>query len=333
MAQDGPLPDLVSVPGNPAPPDAVVEWITLGDTRLRTVRWILPAHDARGTVVLLQGRTEFVEKYLEVVGDLLARGFSVVTFDWRGQGLSSRALPDRLKGHVGDFSEFDADLHAVMERVVREHGTKPYYALAHSMGGNVLLRYLHDFPHEFERAVLTAPMLAIKTAPYPGWFAKGVASSFTASGGRTSFVFGGAKIDPMAQVFATNGVTTDEPRFDRMMSYLKAEPRLALGSPTFGWLEAAYRSMLLVASEEFAHGIETPVLLIGAAHDQIVFPGADLLLIRRIKRGMYVMLKAEHEILMERDEIRFAFWACFDPFVGITNAAYRTAPKASSSAA
>lgn len=333
MAHDGPYPDLVTVPGYPAPPGAVVEWLALGETRLRTSRWILPAHEARGTVVLVQGRTEFIEKYFEVVGELLARGFSVVTFDWRGQGLSTRPLPDARKGHVGDFSEFDADLAAVMERIVRVHGTKPYYALGHSMGGNILLRYLHDFPHEFERAVLTAPMLAVRTAPYPNWFAKGVASSFTASGGRASYVFGGAKQNPLEQVFATNGVTTDEARFNRMMAYLKAEPRLVLGAPTFGWLEAAYRSMHLVASEEFAHGIETPVLLIGAAHDQLVFPGADLTLIRRIKRGMYVMLKAEHEIMMERDEIRYAFWACFDPFVGITSAAYRTAPKASSTAA
>mgnify|MGYP001378747741 CR=1 FL=1 len=95
----------------------------------------------------------------------------------------------------------------------------------------------------------------------------------------------------------------------------KAEPKLAIGQPTFGWVEAAFRSMELVASEEFAQGIETPVLLIGAAHDKLVHPGADLVLITRIKRGMYVLLKCEHEIMMERDEIRRGFWACFDPFV------------------
>ncbi len=327
MAPEGPPPDLVTVPGNPAPPGAIVEWLTLGDgVKLRTARWMLPARDTHGTVVLIGGRTEFIEKYFEVVGELLARGLSVITFDWRGQGLSSRALPEHTKGHVRDFSEFDGDLAAVMNRVVLEHGKKPYIALAHSMGGNVLLRYLHDFPHEFECAVLTAPMLAVKTAPYPPWFARAMATVSTAAGQESAFVFGGAKQDPMAQVFETNGVTTDKGRFDRFMACLKAEPRLALGAPTFGWLEAAYRSMELVASEEFAHGIETPVLLIGAAHDQLVHPGADMTLIKRIKRGMYVMLKAEHEIMMERDDIRAAFWACFDPFVrGLTPVAQHAA--------
>lgn len=333
MAQAGPLTDLVTVPGNPAPPGAVVEWLTAGDgICLRTARWILAPHESRGTVLLIQGRTEFIEKYFEVVGELLSRGLSVVTFDWRGQGLSSRKLPDPLKGHVRDFSEFDSDLVMVMDRVVREHGAKPYYALAHSMGGNVLLRYLHDFPHEFERAVLTAPMLAVRTAPYPAWFARGVAATWTACGGHGAMVFGGEKQNPHDQLFPTNGCTSDEARFNRMMACLKAEPRLGLGAATFGWLEAAYRSMHLVASEEFAHAIETPVLLIGAALDQLVFPGADLLLVRRIKNGMYVMLKAEHEIMMERDEIRRVFWACFDAFVGVATG-YRASARAASTAA
>jgi lysophospholipase len=334
VARLGPQADLVAVPGYPAPPGAVAEWLTLADgVNLRTARWILPASEAHGTVVLIQGRTEFIEKYFEVVGELLARGLSVITFDWRGQGLSTRAFPETLKGHVADFSEFDADLAAVMSKIVHEHGTKPYHALAHSMGGNVLLRYLHDNPHEFERAVLTAPMLAIKTAPYPEWVARSLAVGSAMAGGRNAFVFGGAAQSPLELTFETNGVTSDVRRFERFMSCLKAEPKLALGAPTFGWLEAAFRSMHLVASEDFAQAIETPVLLIGAAHDQIVVPGADLMLIKRIKRGMYVMLKAEHEIMMESDEIRRAFWACFDPFVGLTNSAYRTAPKASSTAA
>lgn len=332
MALEGPspdslpglVPDLVSVPGFPAPPGAVVEWLTLdGGIRLRTARWILPDAEAHGTVLLAQGRTEFIEKYYEVIAELLQRGLSVVTFDWRGQGLSSRQLADPLKGHVNDFSEFDADIDCVVKKVLQEHGTKPYFALAHSMGGNITLRYLRDYPHEFERAVLTAPMLAVKTAPFPQGFARAMATGFTFAGGKEAYVIGGSSQDPFTQGFEGNTVTSDRARYDRAMSLLKQDRRLALGAPTFGWLEAAFRSMHLVASEEFAAGIETPLLLMGAAQDQIVLPGADFTLVRRIKRGMYVMLKAEHEILMERQEIRRTFWACFDQFLGLPARAQR----------
>ncbi|MBI1212792.1 MAG: alpha/beta fold hydrolase [Alphaproteobacteria bacterium] len=316
MSAGAPARDLVLSPGNPAPPGGVVEWLTEGDrVRLRTVRWILPPHEVRGTVVLVQGRSEFIEKYFEVVRELLDRKFSVVTFDWRGQGLSSRQLQDKHKGHVGDFSEFDCDLHVVVERIVHQYAVKPYFGLAHSMGGNVMLRYLHDNPHEFERAVLTAPMLAVKTAPFPLWFARAIATLWTATGNKGAYVFGGAQQDPMVQAFETNVVTSDKTRFERMMQSLTADPDLALGAPTFGWLEAAFRSMDLVKTEEFAAAIETPVLLIGAAYDKLVDLGADIRLIRRLKRGMYVLLKSEHEIMMERDDIRTAFWNCFDAFV------------------
>src|SRR4051794_4241814 len=101
MSASGPaIADLHSSPANPAPPGGVVEWLAeASGVKIRTARWILPARDARGTVVLAQGRTEFIEKYHEVIRELIARKFSVVTFDWRGQGLSSRALEDKRKGH------------------------------------------------------------------------------------------------------------------------------------------------------------------------------------------------------------------------------------------
>ena len=52
------------------------------------------------------------------MGELIARGYSVATVDWRGQGLSDRLLADPRKGHVDDFASFDADLDAFMAEVV-----------------------------------------------------------------------------------------------------------------------------------------------------------------------------------------------------------------------
>ena len=84
---------------------------------IRFARWH-PPPGRKGTVCLFQGRAEFIEKYFETVRDLRARGFAVATLDWRGQGLSERALSDPFKGHVGDFSEYDTDLEAFMRDVV-----------------------------------------------------------------------------------------------------------------------------------------------------------------------------------------------------------------------
>ena len=87
--------------------------------RLRAARFASdPAGPFRGVCVLLNGQTEFIEKYFEVIDELCARGYAVATMDWRGQGGSTRPLPDPLKGHVGDYSEHDADLAALMEQLV-----------------------------------------------------------------------------------------------------------------------------------------------------------------------------------------------------------------------
>ncbi len=107
---------------------------------MRFARWEATRGPARGTVCLFQGRGEFIEKYFEVVADLRRRGFAVATMDWRGQGGSERLLSNPRKGHVRSFADFDQDLAAFMKEIVLPDCPPPYIAMAHSMGGHILLR-------------------------------------------------------------------------------------------------------------------------------------------------------------------------------------------------
>src|ERR1700693_4686345 len=102
--------DLVSIPANPVPEGATVGTLKTPDgVSLRFARWEPPA-GRKGTLCVLQGRAEFIEKYFEVVNDARDRGFAVATLDWRGQGLSQRGPSDHRKGHVRNFSDYDLDL-------------------------------------------------------------------------------------------------------------------------------------------------------------------------------------------------------------------------------
>ena len=47
--------------------------------------------------MVVNGRTEYAEKYAELFYDLKDLGFSLYIYDHRGQGLSSRLLADRGK--------------------------------------------------------------------------------------------------------------------------------------------------------------------------------------------------------------------------------------------
>src|SRR5215510_1800334 len=109
---------LVSIPANPVPDGAVTGTLKTPDgVSLRAARWA-PPPGRKGTVCLFQGRAEFIEKYFETVRELHARGFAVATMDWRGQGLSDRALSDRRKGHIKSFAQYDTDLSTFMKQVV-----------------------------------------------------------------------------------------------------------------------------------------------------------------------------------------------------------------------
>src|SRR6202008_961208 len=102
---------LVSIPANPVPENVVTGMLKTPDgLSLRFARWA-PPPGRKGTVCLFQGRAEVIEKYFETIRALRARGFAVATLDWRGQGLSQRALRNSRKGYVRSFSEYDLDLH------------------------------------------------------------------------------------------------------------------------------------------------------------------------------------------------------------------------------
>ena len=302
-----------------APDDIQTRYIFGRDGKALRIATVYAAPDVRprGTCVLLHGQTEFIEKYAEIISELTARGFTVATMDWRGQGGSVRTLANPLKAHIGDFAQYDSDLHVFLEQVIPSLTDAPPIALAHSMGAHILLRALHSHPRAFAAAVLTAPMLRALTRGYPPRLARLMCALENVTGRGSSWVWGMAARDPFKITFATQLVTSDRARFERAQSFLREHPTLRLGGPTWGWLEAAYRSMRTVMAPGYAEAITTPVLMLGAGRDRIVDVEAEREFAARLSRGRYVeFADAEHEIMMENDSIRARFWQEFDSFIG-----------------
>jgi lysophospholipase len=290
---------------------------TPGGARLRTAIFDAPQDSpARRVCVLLHGQTEFIEKYAEVIGELQARGYTVATFDWRGQGASSRPLDNPLKAHVHDFREYDEDLAAFLDQVIRPMNAAAPIALAHSMGAHNLIRTLHDKPRAFSGAVLSAPMIAISTRGQPRFVASAATAVMNAMGRSQSWVLGMEGRDPLKMKFADNIVTSDRARWQRAQDVLTKHPEIRLSGPTWGWLKAAAASMKRIIAPGYPEAIETPVLVCGAGRDRICLTAATHAFAKRLPHGTYMEFEdAEHEILMENDSIRSRFWKAFDGFV------------------
>jgi lysophospholipase len=312
---------LVALPRNPVPSGAVVGAFAGYDgAPLRFARWQATRGPARGTICLFTGRGEFIEKYFEVVADLRRRGFAVAAMDWRGQGLSWRALPNRRKGHIADFAEYDRDLLRFMKDIVLPDCPPPFIGLGHSMGGNILLRAAARPGCWFDRLVLTTPMIAFadEKVGYPQPLARAYAEIASVLGFATAYVHGGSDTCEEMGDFRDNPLTSDFERWSRNKAVLEAAPALGLGSPTVGWLRAAYRSCRLVTSAGYAQGVEVPVLMFAAGRDRIVSTRAVEEFGVGLKLGTPLLIPgARHEILQETDPLRQRFWAAFDAYLGV----------------
>ncbi|MDA8869984.1 alpha/beta hydrolase [Rhizobiaceae bacterium] len=297
------------------PPGARSVWVSTPDgMRLRVVRWNPAVAPCLGTVMLLQGRNEMVEKYAEVVTDLLARGFGVVTFDWRGQGLSSRTLRDPLKGHVEHFDQYLTDLDTVLTDVMLPDCRPPYHVLAHSMGGLIALRAAPALGNRIERMVLAAPMLALADLPVSQPLLQRVFGLLSFSGLGQSMV--GRPRLRTASDFPGNKLTHDRTRFERAIALGEAHPELRLGPPTVAWVFASCRAMQNVRRTGYSSAVTVPTLMIAAGGDKVVETGVIESYAQRMRAGGSVTIDGSaHEMMMERDLYRNQFWAAFDAFV------------------
>ena len=313
--------ELVALARNPVPSGAIVGYFRGYDgAPMRFARWQPTRPPNRGTVCCFTGRSEYIERYFETIADLRRRGFTVAIMDWRGQGGSHRALSNRRKGHIVDYDEYDRDLACFMEQVVLPNCPGPYVALAHSMGGHILLREAGHAESWFERIVVSAPMLEFHPSRVgvPGSVARFYACAGTMLRFGSAYVRGGGDEFEEGTVFEGNAMTSDVERFERNLALAKAAPHLSIGAATISWLHASYRSMAMLNNPAYPARVKVPALLFVAGADTVVLPRAIEDFAARLKVGQGVVLAtSRHEILQETDDIRARFWAAFDAYLGV----------------
>lgn len=305
---------LLETAGNPIPAGAEVMAVRTRDgATLRVAAWPPPGPADRGTILILPGRAEFIEKYLEIVGELRARGFRVVAFDWRGQGGSDRALPDRGRGHVRHFEDFRLDVEAVTQACIP--ASRPVFALAHSMGGCIALIGASQGWLDVDRLVALGPMVSLSLIRHHR-LARALARILAGMGLSTRFVPGGSGRSISTLPFEGNRLCGDRGRYERNALVATALGSGAIGAPTIGWLVAAYRAMDLLAAPGAAASIGMPVLVVAGGDDPICSTPAIERFARDLPRGTLLTVPgSRHEILMETDALRATFWEAFDAFV------------------
>ncbi len=296
-------------------------WHTFKNPQGRKLRFgsvYPPGRIATSVVVVLPGLSEYCEKYFELAHNLTAANHAMWIMDWQGQGKSDRHLNNPHKRHSVGFEEDVADLHYFIKEYVKHSavhpdvGRIPLVMLGHSMGANIGLRFLHEYPDIFECAAFTAPMLgiyALRFFPPPldhlitGLFSEAVDQAYA---------FGGGDWKSELRPTGDNRFSSDPLRREIHNAWCLHDPELQVGGVTFGWLYRAVESCEVLRIKKTLKEIKTPCLMAVPGHEVFVKN-------RSVRRAAKIMPNAQllelpgsaHEILMEADGVRDVFLNAF----------------------
>lgn len=278
------------------PEGGAAHWITTSDNvRLRMGHW--PLAKAKGTVLIFPGRTEFVEKYGQIATGLATHGLASAAIDWRGQGLAQRLLDNPLVGHVEHFSDYQKDVAAMMRTARDLDLPRPYFLLAHSMGGAIGLRAVIE-GLAVRAVAFSGPMWGIRIAPHlkpAAW----LLSHAMPRVGRGHSLPPGTRLEHhvLTDGFEGNLLTRDPSQFEIMQEQLIAHPELSLGGPSFVWLREA------LLETRHLMGRPSPnlpcVTFLGSNERIVDLPAIHSRMSAWNGGHLEIVPEGEHEVLME----------------------------------
>jgi lysophospholipase len=304
---------LRSTPENPAPADYTAGHFTgHRGTKLRYALFRSPVSPARGTIVLLQGRNEFIEKYFETIRELNAMGLWVATYDLRGQGGSDRETRHPKKGHVRHFSDYQKDLDIFLEQIVLPDARLPFFLIAHSTGALIALSSAPKLANRISRMALLSPYIGFQGQALPERIVWPLSTVMRWTGFGKIQLGGDKRFIP----FERNGLTGDRTRFERNLGLYAAYPELTVGAPTAGWVHETLRAGRRVSSQAHLTRITIPTLIIAPVLDGVVPYSAQEELSRNFRAAQLITITGgRHELLQEKNIYRAQVMAALEAFM------------------
>lgn len=258
--------------------------------------------EAKGTIVVSHGFTESSEKFREMDWYFLHMGYNVFALDHRGHGRSFRYNDDPETASIHRFEEYVDDLNCFINDVVKPAaGEQKLYIYSHSMGGAITVQYMQTYPEVFEKAILSAPMIAPRTAGIPYGVGKVFTDLGKALGQRDKRVIGysGFNVNRTYE----NSHDTSKARFDYYQAKRVADRTKQTASPSYSWVREAIRVSERNLDPKRNEAIKAPVLLFQPEEDISVFSEKENEFIDQLANGRLVFMeKSKHEVFAAVDE-------------------------------
>ena len=279
----------------------VNRWTAPDGWELRAFAWPAATATPRGSILFEGGRGDIFEKYLEVFAHWHDQGWTITSFDWRGQGGSGRLTQAGNCGHIDDFGRFVGDLRDFYaEWAVATPG--PHVVMAHSMGGHIVLRAMIEGAVTPDAAVLIAPMLGVKS---PLGMGERLARLMGGVGDSSRPAWKGNE-KPYTTETRHSLLTHDAERYADEIWWQARNPENVTGPPSWRWLIEAFKSMREMRNSPRLKTMKVPTLMLVAEADGLVDPKAALAIGPKLPEARVVRFGKEsaHEILREADKVR-----------------------------
>lgn len=269
--------------------------------------------NAKALIVIAEGRTECIEEHFENIRDLNANGYACAIMDWQGQGLSYRFYDDNSRHHsigfnhdVMDFSDFVNHLPTNIPKIL----------FAHSMGANITLQYIHDYPDTFKSAFMVAPMYGLQPKRIIRYLSKYILSFVDKIHAMKKHAFGQTAWSERTADIIKHKISSDKIRQNLQPYLFKTRPSLRCGGVTFGWLKHALESIEMLQNPDYCKTIKTPIFIAIADKDSIVDNDATKKIAANLPNcEIQIFKKSQHQIHREHDSIRNALIQSFYNFV------------------
>ncbi len=260
---------------------------------------VIRAPKPRGSLVLIPGLSENTAYYKELIYTLTEEGYTVYSYDPRGQGESGSLARDPKVVHVEKYMDYVDDLDWFLTKIVRPE-TRDYTVLGNSNGGLTAMRLASRESEIIPSLIAVSTPLRLQPELVPRPLLGLAVKASALVKGMDSFAPTQKTVSPMDDM--------EQHRYRPLRLNLQAQeraanPKLARGGGSHRWaLEVIKAGRQAVAR---SHRLDFPTLLVTGTKDRVVSPTEPLAIADELPLGTSLSVQdARHFLLFERDKFR-----------------------------
>lgn len=257
--------------------------------------------NATKVVVFVHGFCEFFGKYHEYAWYLYQAGFGFYFIEQRGHGYSEGKMKEPDVVYIDDYNTYVEDLRIFMDKVVvPATSEKKLILIAHSMGGAVSTLFMEKYPGYFDRAILSSPMLKMKSVPSK--FVISLISIYATLFGKRKSMGPGQKHFDAKPVFETSS-TQSKPRYDYMFEMRLKDEHYQTYGAAIGWGLASYKVFDRIFKN--TSRLTLPITVFTAGEDHLIDPDGYRKFERKVPQAKIINFEnSRHEIFNALEETR-----------------------------